>query len=59
MVYLINKETKETIQEFNNVINWGFNFVEYTNGGRCKIYCDHEKEYFTDKLEEENKEQGE
>ena len=49
MVYLINKETKETIQEFNNVINWGFNFVEYNNGGRCKIYCDHEKEYFTDK----------
>ena len=46
-VYLKNTETNETIREFNNVISWGYNFVEYNNGGRCKIYCDEEKEYFT------------
>lgn len=47
-VYLVKKETEEVLQEFNNVINWGYNFVEYNNGCRCKIYCN-EDEYFTDK----------
>lgn len=46
-VYLLNKETNETINEYNNIITWGDNFVEYNNGGRCKIYCN-ENEYFTD-----------
>ena len=47
-VYLINKETNEIVRTFNNVINWSENFVEYDNGGRAKIYCDTEVEYFTD-----------
>ena len=48
-IYLINKETNETIQTFENVITWGHNFVEYDNGGyRAKMYCS-ENEYFTDK----------
>lgn len=48
-IYLINAETNETIQTFENVIAWGNNFVEYDNGGyRSKIYCG-ENEYFTDK----------
>ena len=52
-LYLINKEAKELIQTFYNVIYWGYNFVEYNNGGyRTKIYCDTETEYFTDKFEE-------
>ena len=46
-VCLLNKETNETINEYNNIITWGDNFVEYNNGGRCKIYCN-ENEYFTD-----------
>lgn len=49
-VYLINAETNELISEYDNVIRWGYNFVEYNNGGRCKIYCS-ENEYFTDKSE--------
>lgn len=53
-VYLIDLETQNVLQEFNNVIEWGFDFVEYENSGRAKIYCDSEKEYFTDKpIEEE------
>lgn len=49
-IYLINAETNETIQTFENVIEWDFNFVEYDNGGyRSKIYCG-ENEYFTDKV---------
>ena len=55
-IYLINSETNETIQTFDNVIKWGFNFVEYENNGlRGKIYCG-ENEYFTDKevIVEEN-----
>lgn len=54
-VYLIDLETQNVLQEFNNVIEWGFDFVEYDNGGRGKFYCNPEKEYFTDKpIEEEN-----
>lgn len=51
-IYLINNETNDVIREFNNVINWSYNFVEYNNGGRAKIYCDTETEYFTDNVEE-------
>ena len=48
-VYLIDKETNEIKSTYNNVIEWGFNFVEYMNGGyRAKMYCDTETEYFTD-----------
>lgn len=47
-IYLINAETNETIQTFENVIRWSSNFVEYdNNGNRGKIYCS-ENEYFTD-----------
>lgn len=46
-VYLINIDTNELVSEYNNVIRWGYNFVEYDNNGRCKIYCS-ENEYFTD-----------
>lgn len=47
IIYLRNKETNEVINTFHNVINWGYDFVEYdNNGGRCKIYCD-ENEYFS------------
>lgn len=49
MIYLINKETNETIRTFNaeDVIEWGENFIEYNNGGyRSKMYCN-ENEYFT------------
>ena len=47
-VYLKNLETNEIISEYDNVIHWGYNFVEFNNGGRCKIYCNTETEYFTD-----------
>lgn len=50
MIYLINAETKEVIQTFENVIEWGDNFVEYTTAElRAKIYCN-DDEYFTDIL---------
>ena len=60
-VYLINKETNETIQTFENANAWGVNFIEYNNGGYpAKMYCN-ENEYFTDKEviveETENNEQ--
>lgn len=48
-VYLINKETNEVVAEYKDVISWGYNFVEYFNGGRCKIYCE-DNEYFTDNI---------
>lgn len=49
MIYLINTDTNEVIQTFQNVIEWGYNFVEYTNNElRAKIYCN-ENEYFSDK----------
>jgi hypothetical protein len=48
MIYLINADTNETIQTFENVEKWGANFVEYNNGGyRAKMYCN-ENEYFSD-----------
>lgn len=47
-IYLKNKETNEVINEYSNVIAWGVDFVEYDEGGRAKIYCDAETEYFTD-----------
>ena len=54
-VYLINAETKEIIQTFENVITWDKNFVEYTNNNlRTKMYCG-ENEYFTDKEVQDDK----
>ena len=51
-IYLINAETNETIQTFENVITWKYNFVEYYNGdNRAKMYCG-ENEYFADKVVE-------
>lgn len=48
-IYLINAETNETIRTYENVNNWGINFVEFTNGKyKAKHYCG-ENEYFTDK----------
>ena len=38
-IYLKSLETNEIISEYNNVIRWGYNFVEFDNSGRCKIYC--------------------
>lgn len=47
-IYLINKETNEVLQKFDNVISWTDNSVTYLNGGyKAKMYCD-EDEYFTD-----------
>lgn len=52
IVYLIDNKTISVIQEFNNIINWGYNFVEYYNNGyRAKMYA-RENEYFTDQIEE-------
>ena len=49
-IYLINSETNETIQTFEDVTSWDCNFVEYNNGGyRAKMYCS-ENEYFTDQI---------
>lgn len=54
MVYLINNTTKEIKQEFDGVIQWGLNFVEYrTRGTRAKIYCDTDIEHFTTEKPEE------
>lgn len=50
-VYLYKEN--ELIREFDNVISWGYNFVEFNNGGRCKIYCG-EDEHFSDKEVIEN-----
>lgn len=48
MIYLKKKETNEVINTYENVIDWGFNFVEYTKDNiRAKIYCN-DDEYFTD-----------
>ena len=56
MIYLI-KDNKVQ-REFDNVINWVSNFVEYKQQRyRAKMYCQ-EGEYFTDiKPEEVNNEQ--
>ena len=56
MIYLVNAESKELLNTYNNVIAWGINFVEYKqNGLRAKIYCN-DNEYFTDKPIEDSEE---
>lgn len=57
-IYLINRETNEIIDTYENVYNWAENFVEFTNGRfDAKHYCNIETEYFTDKeVVETNKE---
>ena len=58
MIYLINTESKEVINTYNNVISWGINFVEYAPKGlRVKIYCN-DNEYFTDTLPTESEEEN-
>ena len=53
-IYLKKIETNEVIEVFENVTNWGVNFVEFLNNGyEGKIYCD-EEEYFTNSEENEN-----
>ena len=48
-IYLINSETNEIMQIFENVIHWGVDFVEFNNNGyRGKVYCDYETSVFTD-----------
>lgn len=48
-IYLINADTNEIIQTFEEVQHWGSDFVEYSNGSyRAKMYCN-ENEYFSDK----------
>lgn len=51
-IYLIDNETNEIKQTYQNVEKWAYNFVEFTNGGRCKIYCDIEKEHFSNEKPE-------
>jgi hypothetical protein len=52
-IYLINNETNEVTQTYQNVEIWGYNFVEYRNNGmRGKIYCDTNIEHFSDKMPE-------
>lgn len=53
-VYLIDKESQIVIQEFENVLAWDYNFVEYDDNGRGKQYCDETTEYFTDEFEDSN-----
>lgn len=49
IVYLISKNDNNIINEFHNVINFTPNSVEFLNGGfSSKIYCDLEREYFSD-----------
>lgn len=49
MVYLIDKNTNEIIQTFENVQEWNEEYVVYDNSGFIgKTYCDPEAEYFTD-----------
>lgn len=50
-IYLVDLQTQEIKETFENVIRWSANFVEYNNNGRGKRYCDENTEYFTDKLE--------
>lgn len=49
-IYLISKTTNEVLSEYENVVRWSSTFVEFLNGGVCKIYCDETQEYFTDIL---------
>ena len=52
-IYLISKETGETVNIYTNVISWGKNFVEFMNGKyRGKVYCNEETEYFSDSIAE-------
>ena len=52
-IYLIDNETNEVKQTYQNVKQWGYNFVEYLNNGmRGKVYCDMETEHFSDKMPE-------
>lgn len=53
IIYLKDKETKTIQRIFTNINSWGYNFVDFENNGRCKLYCG-ETEYFTDKEVEEN-----
>lgn len=49
IVYKKNKSTNEIISQYDNVLVWGANFVEYIKREvRAKIYCNPETEYFTD-----------
>lgn len=51
MIYKINKETREMLQQYTNVINWSIDFVEYTSGSiRIKEYCNN-NEMFIDKVD--------
>lgn len=48
MIYLIETETNNILNGFENVLNWDVNFVEYLNGGfLSKIYAV-EGTYFAD-----------
>lgn len=51
-VYLIDIETDKVINTYTNIIGFGYNWVEFENNGRCKLYCDPETEFFTDTLPE-------
>lgn len=46
-VYLIDVKTSEVKNTYTNVINFGYDWVEFDNNGRCKLYCDPETEFFT------------
>lgn len=47
-IYLIDKNTKRTIEVFDNVESWNENFVVFTDNGYLgKTYCN-ENECFTD-----------
>lgn len=51
MIYLIRDNKVQ--REFDDIISWGPNFVEYKQQGyRTKMYCQ-EDEYFTDVKPEE------
>lgn len=48
-VYLKKLKNDEIINEYDNVIKYRINFVEYLNQGfRAKKYCDSETEYFSE-----------
>ena len=53
-IYLINKETNEVLNTYENVISWDSTYVEFRNGKyRSKHYCNVEIEYYTDKIDGE------
>ena len=53
-VYLVNNETNELINTYDNVIAWDYNSVTYNNGGSVgKTYCS-EYEHFTDEYNEQD-----